>query len=162
MKHAVVTLLLGSLLLAGNVRAAAQVHVAFIEPSRYTDAADLWVGDADNLLTISRHLQKLGSKYLALGQTLKIEVLDIDLAGRARPTRSLYVTRVVSRVTDWPRITLRYALEADGRVLQSGQDSISDMAFYSHITSSAWQPLHYEKRMLTDWFRDHFAAKSAP
>ena len=143
-------------------QAAGQVEVQFVNPQSFTDAADLWVGNADNLATIAGHLQRLGQKYLQDGQVLRIEVLDIDLAGRARPTRWLHRTRVTSNPLDWPRLHLRFALESGGRLLRSGEQSIADLAFQSHLSHDGWQELGFEKRLLTDWFRSTFGPQAAP
>lgn len=149
-------------LLHPTARAAGQVEVQFVNPQSFTDAAELWVGNTDNLAAIAGHLQRLGQKYLADGQVLRIQVLDIDLAGRARPTRWLHRTRVTDNPLDWPRLHLRYALESGGRLLRSGEQSIADLDFQSHLSHDAWQELGIEKRMLADWFRSTFGPQAGP
>ena len=52
------------------------------------------------------------------GQTLTIAVLDLDLAGSLRPTPTGEL-RVLRGGADWPSMSLRYTLQADGRTLAS-------------------------------------------
>lgn len=160
MKSAVALFLAGVCLLGPAAHAAGSVDLKFINPGSYTDAADMWEGNAANLQTIAEHLQRLGRKYLADGQSLQIEVLDIDLAGRVRPTRSVHSTRFVGNPLDWPRITLRYTLRSGDQVLQSGEESVADMGFQSHLSVYDGQYLGFEKRMLEQWFKQRFVTPS--
>jgi len=60
----------------------AGVKVRFVHPERYTDAGPLSMGPQDATLAEFRaYFQKLGGQFLAPGQNLTIDVLDIDLAG---------------------------------------------------------------------------------
>ncbi len=109
---------------------------------------------------IEAHLKQLGQRYLPSNQLLKIEVLDVDLAGQLRMSSRLgREVRILRGNADWPSIKLNYVLEADGRVLLDRQENIADMAYLQHAPRHySNQPLPYEKQMLEDWFRQRFAA----
>jgi hypothetical protein len=150
------------LLVAGTVTAArAEVIVTFDHPETYTDAAlygDLGPGARDPALQgIRRHLEQLGARYLGAGQKLKVDVLDLDLAGRFEPIRPLaHDTRILRDIT-WPRVTLRYTLEVDGVIRAADMVTLADQRYRAR--PSVYQPndpLRYEKAMLDDWFRARF------
>lgn len=142
---------------AVGIQAAGTVQVSFVEPDKYADAGRSFDRPA-NLRTIEAHLQSLGQRYLADGQVLNIEVLDVDLAGELRPSRrSGSDVRVVRGGADWPRMALRYTLEGSGPP-QRGEDRIADLSYQLRVSSYAnREPLRYEKRMLDDWFKTRFA-----
>lgn len=135
--------------------AAGRAEVTFVDPARYADAG-AWGPDRDaNLAQLEVHVQRLASKYLAPGQTLKLEFLDVDLAGSARPWKGSGIDlRVLRGRADWPRLTLRYSLEeADGGA-RNGTESISDLNYLGRLGArTSVEPLTYEKRLLDDWFQ---------
>jgi len=114
---------------------------------------------ADQLVDVAVYLQWLGTRYLPAQQTLKIEVRDIDLAGELRPSRRHPPElRVARGGADWPRITLHYTLEADGKVLHSADETVQDMNYLHNLpTYDTADPLRYEKHMLQQWFRERFS-----
>jgi len=148
------------LVLGSGAALAGPVQVAFVQPDTFTDAGD---GDRDahaSLQVLADYLQWLGQRYLPPEQSLDIEVLDVDLAGKLRPTFRWGTVRVVGRPVDWPHITLRYRLHADGKTLGSGEASIADMAYSIHMGSyTGLDTLSSEKQMLKSWFRGQFAKK---
>ena len=148
-----------ALSLAGAAHAAGVVEVSFVTPERFTDAGDYGRSRDDNLARLSAHLAQLGQLYLAQGQSLAVDVLDVDLAGRVNPFGRRGDIRVVNGRVDWPRISLRYRLEAGGRELQSGTEMVVDMNYLQGAaTRRDTDPLRYEKAMLDGWFKAHFAA----
>jgi hypothetical protein len=154
-------LIIAGLAIALSAPAAAAVNVSFVEPERYSDAGFRRSHDPAErervFGDIRQHLERLGERYLKPSQTLKIEVLDIDLAGRFEPWRPFAYDVRFKRSITWPRMTLRYALEEGGRVAASAEESIADLDYLAHAdlrTSS--DPLRYEKAMLDDWFRARF------
>jgi hypothetical protein len=159
-------LLVALLMTAPASRAAAEVTVVFSAPERFTDAS-LHGGygahaRAFALDAIARHLEALGARDLAPGQTLAIEVLDVDLAGRFEPWRAHdYDLRVLTGAT-WPRINVRYTLSENGRVLLSAQETVIDQYYLARPARASSDPLRYEKTMLDDWFRARFVARRAP
>ena len=153
------TLLLTTLCAATT--ASAGVTVAFVQPDRYIDMPlppwekDIVMKDLDQFLV------KMGDKWLPAGHDLKIEVLDIDLAGNQQYGPNGRQLRVLRGGADWPVIEVRYTLESSGKTLRTGTDRVSDMDyFHSHVTnpSKNTESLFYEKQMLQDWFKEKFSA----
>ena len=143
--------------IAGGAVRAGSVDVAFVHPEAFTDVRDQNLDAAPNLQTIAEYLQSLGQKYLPDNQSLHVDVLNVDLAGKLHPSPRWGWVRIVGGQLDWPRMTLNYRLVENGTVLASGQDAIADMAYSSHLDSyPSWETLESEKRMLRDWFRSRF------
>jgi hypothetical protein len=148
---------------ASGASAAGVVTVSFTDPPHFSDAgATPWEKEA-TLRALTAHLQALGERYLSAGQALKVEVLDVDLAGTMRPARRAgRDLRVVKGGADWPRIDLRYALEASGQPAISGQESVADMNYSRGVAGDRGaDPLHYEKHMLDVWFKARFVERRA-
>lgn len=137
-----------------SMSAWAGVDIAFVQPERYTDAGFGAVETQRTTAEIAGHLEKLGKRYLQPEQNLRIEVLDIDLAGRVR-AGSPGDLRVMRGGADWPRIRLRYTLESPGQAPRSGEEAISDQDYLRKLPASS-ESLAHEKRMLDEWFRDRF------
>jgi hypothetical protein len=141
--------------------AEAAVIVTFDHPDNYADVG-LYRSEAPDVLKeIERHLQRLGETYLAPGQTLKIEVLDIDLAGQERfDPRAGVDIRVLRGRADWPSLRLRYVVESAGKVGDSREETISDVNYLMRPISPS-EKLAYEKRMLEEWFKARFASRES-
>lgn len=150
-----------TLALASAGAASAGVTVSFVDPQRYADMPFApWEKDMV-MQDLDKYLVKLGEKWLPAGQELKIDILDIDLAGRLRFTTGREI-RVLNGGADWPMIEVRYTLESGGKALNSGTQRITDMNYLrSHVTNTGQsrESLYYEKRMLEDWFKAKFAAQ---
>ncbi len=74
--------------LAAPLPACAQVTVRFVAPERYTDAENRFGSGPPLRVTLAemrRLFENLGGRVLAPGQSLDIDVLDIDLAGFDQP-----------------------------------------------------------------------------
>lgn len=141
-------------------QAAGTVSVSFVEPENFTDAGH-WSPDRErHLRELEQFLQRLGQR-LPDGQTLAIEVLDVDLAGEVWP-RSAREVRILRGGIDWPAITLRYALREGGKAVASGEERITDMGYLvGQRPRSTLGELPYEKRMLEDWFKQRFVPAAA-
>jgi len=136
----------------------AAVTVSFVKPDSYTDTGRFGREAGAAIQEIEAHLKYLGERYLPPGQILKIEVLDIDLAGR-RPfsIRLNPDTRILEGKADWPSIKLHYVLESGRRVLDERQENVADMGYLLHPKGKyATQSFPHEKRMLDEWFRQRF------
>jgi hypothetical protein len=134
---------------------AGSATVSFVNPDRFSDIGFAPTDRQNNLQALERHLQALAQRRLPDDQVLKVDVLDVDLAGEERPSRRTgRELRVLRGGADWPRIKLRYSLEANGRTLRSGEETLSDMS-YLHGFSDTYgsEPLRYERRMLDQWLR---------
>ena len=157
MKQSITLIALAAL--AAGAQAAGTVQVQFVQPEKFADVRDQAFSRERNLEALKQHLERAGARYLADGQTLKIDVLDVDLAGEPKPGARATDVRVLKGKADWPRIDLRYTLEAPGQPARSGQASIKDMSYLHHVASGvpATEPLRYERRMLDDWFKSEFS-----
>lgn len=138
-------------LVAGSASAA--VTVTYVAPDKFADLPFTPWEREDVLKELTGHFTKLGES-LPPGQDLRIEVTDVDLAGHVTPgARMGRDLRILSGRADWPRITLRYAVEQNGQVLKSGEAQLSDMSYLDHINRYFdGEPLRYEKQMIDEWF----------
>ena len=151
--------LLGLLALPAAAADEPALEVKFLPYEQYLDVGDRMDG-RDALQEIEKHLKQLGRRYLQPGQHLLIEVLEIDLAGRLEMVgRQLNMLRVLRGKVDSPRLLLRYSLQAGDKVLQRGEDTLTDMMYLDHIHGGfVSQSLYYEKQLLDAWFNARFAA----
>ena len=133
--------------------ASAGVNVTYQAPERFSDVPFGEIERTRLLKSVSAHFETL-ARRLPAGQQLTIEVSDIDLAGRIDPMRrGLNDIRVMRGGADWPRMHLRYRLEANGAALREGEADLSDMSYLQTINPYAsGDPLRYEKRMIDQWF----------
>jgi len=138
--------------------AAGTVEVNWLQPERYSDA-----GRTDG--ERERTMKSLGDAFAQLGrllpdgQTLKLEVLDVDLAGEIEP-HPRQDMRIVRGGADWPRMTLRYTLQEGSRTLKSGEARLADMNYLFDTLPVRLRDgeLPYEKRMIQHWFGQNLAA----
>ena len=133
---------------------AAAVTVNYVHDAQFTDLPRTPSQRQQALEDISAHFQALG-KALPAGQDLVIDVLDIDLAGREEPNAfALSGVRILRRQGDWPRMHLRYSLVEHGKVLKSGDATLSDKSYGNRINpypaDARWPA---EKQMIDDWWR---------
>jgi hypothetical protein len=151
-------ILLSCSVLAASAAMAGTVDVKFVDPASYGIQDRTRADEEATLQALAQHLQQLGARYLPADQVLKVEVQDVVLAGNVRPSRTGVPLRIVRGNSDFPQMKLKYTLEANGRPIRSGDEWIKDMNY-----SRGWQsarasdPLHYEKHMLDEWFRERFA-----
>ncbi|MDM0111392.1 DUF3016 domain-containing protein [Variovorax sp. J22R133] len=151
--------------LASSAAMAAQLSVVFINPERFRDAAySRPYANANDLLAVQRdmerHLKGLADRGLPPGDSLRIEVLDIDLAGEFNPfwprTGHLRIVRDIY----WPRIKLRYTLTHGDQTMAGAEEELSDMNFLMTVNPySEVDRFRYEKPMLDDWFARRFGAR---
>lgn len=153
---------LGALLAASAVQAAGTVTVSFVDPVRFRDVRDVHQQSDAHLAALRRHIEEAAAPHLADGQSLRVEVLDVDLAGEIRHGASTGPIRVLRGSADWPRLELRYVLEAPGQAPRSGSAVVQDMSYLQR--GAGLRPgaeLPYERRMLDAWFRQALAASAA-
>ncbi|ACB95603.1 DUF3016 domain-containing protein [Beijerinckia indica] len=159
------TLVLAALALClAQASAIAAVKVTFVNPEHYTDLDRNrpWY-QQDTLNQFQRTFEQLGATYLKPGQTLKLDVLDIDLAGYFEPWRFYgYDVRIMRDYTP-PRFKVHYALEQKGRVILQADETITDLAYLMNPAGRlSSERLGYEKAMLKDWFRNRFGLMRPP
>ncbi|CDG85364.1 DUF3016 domain-containing protein [Janthinobacterium agaricidamnosum] len=154
--------LLVSLSLLASSAAWAGVTVDFVKPEQFSDMPFNQSEKEAVLDKVGKHLELLG-KNLPAGQNLKVEVLDIDLAGRLQPSRrALDDIRIMNGGADWPRMHVTYELEADGKVISSGDAQLSDLSYLNRINRyPSGESLRYEKQMLDDWFNKTFKPQTS-
>jgi hypothetical protein len=160
--------LIGSFAVMVSGPASASVSVSFVEPEHYTDLKrhDFSYNARQRQVILDRlqaHLESLGAKHLAPNQSLSIEVLNIDLAGRYEPFLLDHQDgRLVDRVT-WPSMTMRYVLTEDGSEVINAEERVADLSYLEQTTGRySSDSLRYEKRMLDEWFVKRFVQKRPP
>jgi hypothetical protein len=154
-----------ALLLAGCSAGAwaGTARVTFVHPESFAD-----IGLYENehqarecLSGIAQHLEQLAERRLPPDQVLELDVLDVNLAGYYPPGHYWNPTRVTREGTP-PSMTLRYRLMRDGRVLASGEETLSDTSYLHLVNRYAdTDRLRFEKRMLDQWFSQRFPQQSA-
>lgn len=157
-----VGVVLGALLVGSVAQAAGTVAVSFVEPASFRDVRDAQLRSDANLAALRRHIETAAVAHVADGQTLRIEVTDVDLAGEIRHGASAQSMRVLRGGADWPRIELRYVLEAPGQAPRSGRAVVQDLSYLQRGTGlRQGVDLPYERRMLDEWFGTVFAAPAS-
>jgi hypothetical protein len=139
----------------------AGVKVHFIDPDHYIDAnlrhAYGKTAKEPAMREIENFLSQLGERYLAPDETLTVDVLDIDLAGRFEPWHWNYQDVRFMRDYTWPSIKLRYRLEGPTGTIASGEETVSDQSYqFNAAFGSDLETMRYEKTMLERWFRQRF------
>jgi hypothetical protein len=148
------------LALGAATASAGDVIVNYIQPDGFSDITS--GGEREQLLRdLTKHFVKLGEK-LPPGQSLRIDVQDIDMAGSERPSGARTDLRVTNR-SAWPRMQLHYTLELNGQVLSSGDAQLRDTAFLDRPNRYFnHDMLRYEKRMVDAWFEKTILSGERP
>lgn len=141
----------GLVALSFTAQAAGTVDLSWVEPATYSDAGNGSLDRERNLAELARHIATLG-KRLPDGQTLKISVTDLRLAGE-RSRNLAYDYRVLRGRADWPTMQLRYELAAGTQVLKRGESRLANM---NYLSTRRPDTLGHEKRMIDDWFKQTF------
>jgi Protein of unknown function (DUF3016) len=144
--------------------AAGSIEVKFEQPLRFSDVGHNAFDRERTLKSLADYLQSLAPQ-LPNGQTLRIEVLDVDLAGELEPNwrHSGQEVRVLRGRADVPHIRLRYSLQADGQTMKSGEANLVDLNYFfgTPPRESQYGDLPFEKRMLQQWFVNNLNNASA-
>lgn len=136
--------------------ATGSAEVTYVQPEKFTDAGFGSVERERTLQTLTQHIEAL-CKRLPDGQTLRVEVLDVDLAGEVWP-RGPHEVRILRGRADWPHMTLRYTVLDGTRTVKAGEARLADMNYlYSLQRIQQYGDLPYEKRMLDNWFKEALA-----
>ena len=136
----------------------AGVSVRFVNPGRYTDADSYDASRASVEAALRAHLDRLGKRFLAPGQSLNIDIVDIDLAGYQQPLRYAPNNVRIMRGVTPPRIELRYVLTERGRRKRSGEETLTDINYQMNPSARfSGDRYVYEKALLDDWFRRIFS-----
>lgn len=142
--------LLGSLAWLPS-QAAGQVELHFVQPQDYADIGWGMAERERNLQVLSDHVRGFGER-LPDGQRLRVDVLDIDLAGETRRLYARPEVRVLNGRLDGPRMILRWTLSDAAGVQRSGESRLSDPAYLMvHGGLRGGDALPYDRRMLDRW-----------
>ncbi|MFN9764584.1 MAG: DUF3016 domain-containing protein [Pseudomonadota bacterium] len=145
-----------ALALAPPAQAAGRAEVRYVEPERFSDVGRGALDRERVLAALGAQFERLAAR-LPDGRTLRVEVLDVDLAGALEPTRGGEV-RVLRGTTDAPRITVRWTLLEGERTLRGGVDRVSDLGYLFDAGPRARDgEFSYEARMLERWFDENVA-----
>ncbi|KMO29808.1 hypothetical protein VQ02_29035 [Methylobacterium variabile] len=152
------------LVLGQSAWAEAPLALRFVAPERYTDAESR-LGSGPTLRAtlgeLERIFRDLAGRTLRPGQSLAIDVLDVDLAGIELPGAGTTVPRVVTDAGP-PRFRLRYALRENGRVVQEAEETVTDINFLLRTRPGGQSALYYEREILADWFQARIARRQPP
>jgi hypothetical protein len=158
-------LLLGimSAMAFGATPLAGKVTVLFVDPASFTDLGGLESDPSRNLSDLGTYLRSLGDRYLPPRVALRIEVLDVSLAGRSRqPSRTTWPVRSMTGEADWPRFEVRYTLETDENTSAPVEETVVDRNYLRRLE---WRyqslTLPYEMRTLEEWFKQRFGERVA-
>ena len=136
--------------------AAGNAQVSYVQPDKFTDAGHGGFDRERTMQSLTQHFDTLG-KRLPDGQTLRVEVLDVDLAGEVWP-RGPHEVRVLRGRADWPHLTLRYTVLDNNRTVKAGEARLTDMAYlFDRHRQAQYSDLPFEKRMLDRWFKEEIA-----
>lgn len=141
-----------AMLLLVSASAFATATVTFVDIDKMADVPHDARKREDMQFIFRQHLSQL-SEQLPAGQVLKVDFLDIDLAGEEFPRVAVQDVRVLKGQADWPRMHLRYSIEQDGKVVGSGESNLSDPGYLMGSNRYGQDAYSYEKQMLDDWFR---------
>jgi len=153
---AVVVALLAS---AAGAQAKGVVEVNFIELDKFTDIG-LSAYDRERASReIGAYLKGLG-RQLPDGQTVTIDVLDVDLAGTPAPGKT--ESRSMRGTLDYPKVHLRWTLAQNGKTLQSGEDQVEDSKYAeTKVRRRPGEAYPIEQHMLGRWFNLRFGGAKA-
>lgn len=139
----------------------ARVNVVFLEPQKFTDFRDTYMGDATRSTyadEIRRHLSDQSRQLVPAGHKLEVTFTDIDMAGDFEPWRGPQLTdvRIVKEIYP-PRLAFAFRLtDMAGNVVKEGKRDLRDTIFMQKLTLNPSDPIKYEKAMLDDWLRSEF------
>ncbi len=142
---------------------AATVAFEYTDPNDFRDIRATEEGQKKFEQGVLRELEEQFREEAAAlpdGQTLHVTIKDVDLAGDVEYFHRWYPFGLrVIRDVDFPQMEFSYELRgANGEILKSGDEKISDMSFHFPVFASRinQQPLDYEKAMISEWVKETF------
>lgn len=151
-----------AVLTLASAAASADVQVNFIHPEQFSDTKDNHgFRQPEVLKDIEAYLVAQFDKRLP-GRDVRIDVLDVDLAGEVEPFlwRGEWL-RVMRQATS-PSMALSWEVREAGKIVQQGKTRLRDMnyqdGFNVHYSGDS---LRYEKRMIDRWLQREFGTAVA-
>ena len=110
--------------------------------------------------TLTKNINKQAEKILKPGQTLQMQVTNLDLAGDMRPTFGATPgdLRIVKDLYP-PRATFSYSVNEGDKVIIAGDEKIIDMSFMNNTRNFNNRPFQYETNLFDDWLQKTVAPK---
>jgi hypothetical protein len=145
---------------AAATPAESSVSVTYVNPEQFTENRMYGRQDRfnriDYLAQLKAYLIKQGQAVLKPGQSLHVDITDIQLAGAYEPWHGSQWSYVrVMRDVYPPRIDLDFKLtDQDGNVLREGKRVLRDLDYlHSNLSLAAAEgaPLYYDKALLHRW-----------
>lgn len=132
---------------------AQQAQVNWVEPANYTDvksaAGYQKQHEAHVFKHLGKHFNKMARMTLPEGVTLKVNVVDLDLAGYVYPLS----VRQLSE-SEEPKIKFEYQVLNGDQVIKSELVELKDPRYLSKIKMGKINEAYrFEKRMITEWFK---------
>lgn len=161
MKKLIQICLMGSIFCLSNIKTAesAEYEADWVNVNNYDDIRS---GEQNRLAfqkqvisSFNKHFKKLANK-LPDNQTLKLKILNVDLAGEINFMGSRQV-RVIKDLYI-PRISLSYQLvDEKNEIISANEVNLKNMNFM-HVSHSRYknQFLGHEKLLLDNWFEYEF------
>lgn len=151
--------LLALVALLTPLAASAAVNIEWKNPDAYRDAYSSSVKSEKSRQVVLDQLQKFiveqASARLKEGQTLKIVVKDVDLAGEYEPWTANKDVRIV-RGSYFARISFDYELsDAAGKVLKSGSENIVNNLMVAPSMPDRDEMAPYLRDSLRGWIRNN-------
>ncbi|MDG1750939.1 MAG: DUF3016 domain-containing protein [Thalassotalea sp.] len=159
MKNLSVIIITVSSLFLTLMSSAATSEVKWTDSDKYRD---VHAGDGHRAKFKARVFKNFEEHFATLakklpeGQTLIIDVQDVDLAGDVH--QNMQRIRVIKEIF-FPRIKFSYqVVDSNKQVVSSGDVNLKDMSFMMGSNLRYNQDsLGYEKRMLDEWFNKTFS-----
>lgn len=160
---AALALWLGSIAPLGAAEATpaeSSVTVTYVNPEQFTENRMYGRQDRfnriDYLAQLKAYLIKQGQAVLKPGQSLHVDITDIQLAGAYEPWRGSRWDYVrIMRDIYPPRIDLSFRLvDQDGNVLREGKRVLRNIDYLHSgvsVPSATGAPLYYDKALLRRW-----------
>lgn len=153
MKIRMRALVAAALLTSAAGAALADVTVTFTRPEGYAAMPNAADERALVLKDLGEHFTRLGAK-LPAGTDLKVDVLDLRMAGRVLPNlRGGDDVRLIKGGADWPSMHVHYTLTQGGKLVAEGDERFSNMSYLARANRAGSEQTNiYEKQMIDDWF----------
>ncbi|HEX9171820.1 MAG TPA: DUF3016 domain-containing protein [Telluria sp.] len=140
---------------AASANASAGLTLNFANTEKMADVPR-HQGDREFMEEQFRELFDTLSSKLPAGQQLRVDIIDVDLAGEVFPRVAIQNVRVMKGRIDPPRIHLRYSIEQDGKVLNSGERKLVDHSYQSAFNRYSNELYAHEKQLIENWFHKEF------